>query len=255
MMYNLLLSATMAWAAILTAVSAEGAVDDRPPMSPAGQPTYCREIAPILWRRCAPCHRPGQPAPFSLLTYAETKRHKAQIAKVTAEHLMPPWLPNSAPGEFTNDRRLSSEELDLLQRWIKAGALEGNPTELPPVPTWSGGWALGPPDLVVSMAKPYPWAAEGSDEYRNFVLPIPTTERRYVRAWEFRPGNARIVHHAFLYFDRTRQSRRLAAQSPTSGFPAMNKPDSATQPEGEFMSYQPGKTPQFASAGMAWVLE
>jgi len=93
------------------------------------------------------------------------------------------------------------------------------------------------------MATPYTLPAEGKDVYRNFVIPVPLTGRRHVKAVEFRPGNEKIVHHAFLKVDRTRQSRRLDGRDGPPGFPGMNVPDSVQIPEGHFLSWQPGKIP------------
>jgi tetratricopeptide (TPR) repeat protein len=225
------------------------------PEQSRGHVTFCRDIAPIAWKRCAPCHRPGQAGPFSLLTSADLKRHQQEIAEVLGQGSMPPWPPAGPVDEFVGDRRLTMQELDLFKQWIKEGADEGNPSDLPPAPHWEEGWTLGKPDLVVTMPTPYTLGAEGPDQYRNFVIPVPVTERRYVRAWELKTGNARIVHHAFLYFDRTRRSRRLANQSTVPGFPAMEKPDSAQMPEGHFMSCQPGQRPKPAPKGMAWLME
>src|SRR5690242_18219866 len=110
--------------------------------------TFNRDIAPIVWRRCASCHRPGEVGPFSLLTYDEVKRHAGQIAVVTAKRLMPPWKP--VRGDFEGDRRLTDAELDLIQRWVADGAPEG-PTAIrnPQSSIRNDDWQLGVPDLVV----------------------------------------------------------------------------------------------------------
>jgi hypothetical protein len=217
---------------------------------PAGMLTFSKDIAPVIWNRCAPCHRPEQAAPFTLLTYSDVKRRTAQIAEVTANRIMPPWPPEPEGLVFEGERRLTSEELGILQQWISEGAIEGNPSDLPAVPQWPDGWFLGKPDLVASMPQPYILPAEGRDIYRNFVIPIPTTERRYVRAVELRPGNSRVVHHAFMFIDDTGQSRRLDGKEAQPGVP----PGTRT-PEGHFLSYQPGKLPALAPEGLAWTLE
>src|SRR5262249_27335190 len=120
---------------------------------------------------------------------------------------------------------------------------------------FTDGWQLGPPDLVIQMPQPYTLGAEGRDVYRNFVIPIPVPARRYVRGVEFHPGNWRIVHHAFLRIDRTRESRRMDEKDPEPGFSGIHTPISAQSPEGHFLSWQPGKVPSLDSEGFAWVLE
>src|SRR6059058_5544562 len=89
--------------------------------------TFTKDIAPIIWTRCASCHRPGEIGPFSLVTYDDVRRHVAQIAAVTARRIMPPWKPEPGKGDFQNERRLTDRELDMLQRWIVDGAPEGPP--------------------------------------------------------------------------------------------------------------------------------
>src|SRR5687767_4530450 len=138
-----------------------------------GSLTFSKDIAPIMFNQCASCHRPGQAAPFSLLTYSDVQKRARQIAEVTASRYMPPWMP--APGyvEFADERRLTTDQIGIIQQWFTEGALEGRPSDLPPLPKWNEGWQLGQPDLVVTMPAPYTLPAEGKDVYRNFVIPIP----------------------------------------------------------------------------------
>jgi len=90
--------------------------------SPGAHTTFNRDIAPIVYKNCAPCHRPGESAPFSLLTYSDVKRHASQIADVTKRRFMPPWLPDAAHGEFVEERRLSDAQIEAIQQWVKEGA-------------------------------------------------------------------------------------------------------------------------------------
>src|SRR5471032_2564028 len=143
--------------------------------------TFTRDIAPIIWTRCASCHRPGEIGPFNLLTYDDVRRHAAQIAVVTARRIMPPWKPVAGKGDFQNERRLTEAELQTLQQWISSGAPEGDAASLPPMPDWRGGWQLGTPDLIVSMPEEYAVPADGTDVFRTFVIAIPLKEARYVR--------------------------------------------------------------------------
>ncbi len=222
---------------------------------PPGTLTYSKHIAPILFDQCANCHRPGQAAPFSLLTYAEAKKHAKQIAEVTASRFMPPWMPEPGFGDFVGERRLTARQLGMLQQWAAEGAPEGNPADLPSTPRWSEGWQLGQPDLVVKMPEPYTVPAEGTDVYRNFVVPIPLEKARYVRAMEFHPGNWKVVHHAFIRFDRSGECRRIDTQDPEVGFSGIHTPLTAQAPEGHFVSWQPGKVFAETHPGLSWQLQ
>jgi tetratricopeptide (TPR) repeat protein len=216
--------------------------------------TFTKDIAPIVWTRCASCHRPGEIGPFSLITYDDVRRHTAQIAAVTARRLMPPWKPVDGAGVFQSERRLTDAELQTLQAWIAGGAPEGDAAALPRPPDWTSGWQLGDPDLVVRMPEAFSVPADGGDVFRTFVIPIPVDGPRYVRAIEFHPGNARVVHHANLGVDRTRSSRQLDARDPEPGYSGSMERD-ARYPEGQLLGWTPGQAPHPAPDGTQWRLE
>jgi hypothetical protein len=217
--------------------------------------TFHRDIAPIIYRHCSPCHHPGEAAPFSLLNYSDVRKRARQIVEVTGRRIMPPWLPEPGSFAFEGDRSLSADEIDQIRRWVEQGTAEGSASESPALPRWKEGWQLGSPDLVVGMPEAYDVPAEGQDVYRNFVLPIRNGERRFVRAIELNPGNKVVVHHAFLLLDPSRESRRSDDAEPGPGFDGLHMPRSAQPPEGHFLSWQPGKRPTPVAEGMAWVLE
>ena len=219
------------------------------------EPTFNRDIAPLIFRQCAGCHRPGQAGPFSLQTYRDVAKRARQITEVTASRFMPPWLPEPGYGEFANPRWLEAKEIELIRLWVANGMTEGKPEDLPPVPVWSGEWQLGKPDLVVEVPEAYSLQAEGKDVYRNFVVPIPIDSNRFVRGMEFRPRNYKVVHHAFVDVDETRFSRRLAERERPAGFDGMELPESAHMPGGQLLGWQPGKQPAFSPPGLAWELE
>ncbi len=221
---------------------------------PRGSLTYYHDIAPILFAQCSNCHRPGQSAPFSLLTYDETKRRALEIVKVTQSRYMPPWLPAPGYGEFTNERRLTEEEIGILEQWVHEGTEEGIRSDSPPAPVWNSDWQLGKPDLVVELPT-YTLASTGRDVYWNFVAPIPTDKLRFVRAVEFNPGNPKIVHHAFIQVDETSRSRLLAARNTPPGFPGMELSETAHMPGGQLLGWQPGKLASTAPEGLAWPLK
>jgi len=225
---------------------------DSPPARGRGSATFNRDVAPIFFQHCATCHRPGQSAPFSLLNYADALKHAREVVEVTQKRYMPPWLPESGYGDFLDERRLTAEQIETIQRWFANGAPEGHPSDLPQVPKFAEGWQLGEPDLVVQLPKPYTLAVEGRDIYRNFVIPAPVNERRYVRATEFRPGN-RSVHHVRILIDSTGQSRRLDEQDPEPGFDGMRPP--AGFPPGHMLTWVPGKRQVAGPENLPWVLE
>src|SRR5437016_4997142 len=135
--------------------------------------TFYREIAPIISRNCAPCHKPGESTPFSLLTYDDVKRHAHQIADVTNRHFMPPWPPDAGYGDFVEERRLTSAQIRLIQDWVKQGAPAGSPTGSPTLAPPDPEWKLGQPDLVLNVQQPYQLSAEGPEVFWNFVIPVP----------------------------------------------------------------------------------
>lgn len=216
-------------------------------------PTFNRDIAPITYTHCAPCHRAGEPGPFPLVTYAEVRKHLTDIVEVTRNRFMPPWLPEPGEPAFVGERRLTPEQVRLFADWEAAGAPEGDSGDRPALPRWTEGWQLGPPDLVVTMPEPFVMPADGRDVYRNFVIPVPTKARRFVRAFEFRPGS-KAVHHAFIRIDASGEARKLDAKEAGPGFGGMDLPPSAESPTGHFLSWQPGRLPSRVPEHLAWVM-
>jgi mono/diheme cytochrome c family protein len=212
--------------------------------------TFTRDVAPIVFASCATCHRPDGSAPFSLLSYADVSARADQIVAATSSRVMPPWKPEPGHGEFVGNRRLTDAQIATIRRWRDEGAAEGDRALLPPLPRSSGRWQLGQPDLVLQTPV-YTLRASGDDMYRNFVLPIPGSLLRYIRAWEFLPGNPRVVHHATMQFDPTGSSRRLDAQDPEAGYEGLI-PHGVQGPDGYFLDWGPGHAPYEAPAGMAW---
>ncbi len=112
--------------------------------------TYNRDVAPLIYARCAECHRPDGNAPFSLLTFQDVRKRATRIVEVTQQRYMPPWKPEpEASAAFADSRRLSNEELAVIARWARDGFTEGDSNELPAPPRWDSEWRLGKPDLVV----------------------------------------------------------------------------------------------------------
>jgi Tfp pilus assembly protein PilF len=218
--------------------------------------TFTRDIAPIVFRSCAPCHHPGEAGPFSLVTYGDAKSHARQIADVTRKRLMPPWLPSADGLLFAEDAHLSEQDIAQFQKWIDDGLREGNFADLPPVPKFSSRWQLGQPDLVLHAAAPYTIPASGSDVYWNFIFRSPLHSSRFIKAIEIHPGDKRLVHHANLLVDRT-QSARRQEESPGSGFASMELQieSESFDPDGHFLFWKPGSPPIVEPPGLALRLD
>jgi hypothetical protein len=165
----------------------------------AASPTFTKDVAPILYKHCASCHRPGDIAPMSLLTYEEARPWAKAIREQVASGQMPPWHAEAAHGVFSNDRRLSDLEKAALLGWVNAGALKGDPKDQPPVPKFTEGWEIGTPDAVISMPKAYEVPASGTIDYQYFEAPTNFTEDKWVQAIEVRPGARRVVHHVLVF--------------------------------------------------------
>jgi tetratricopeptide (TPR) repeat protein/mono/diheme cytochrome c family protein len=218
-----------------------------------GSVTYHGQIAPIVLQDCAPCHRPGESGPFPLLTYEDVRKRAAQIVKVTSSRFMPPWLPEPGYGQFKEERRLTDAQIRLFAEWVKQGTPAGTPRKGADAPRFANGWLMGQPDLVLRTARPYTVPAEAGETFWNFIMPVPISSTRWVRAIEIRPGNPRVFHHANVILDRSHAARRRES-APGSGFPGMDVifEEETFEPDGQFLSWKPGSSPVVEPDGMAW---
>ena len=185
--------------------------------------TFTEHVAPILFQNCTRCHRPGEAAPFALQNFQDAQKRGKQIAEVTAKKFMPPWHAEHGDVEFSNERRLTDDQIALLRAWHKQGMKEGDRAKLPAPPKFTEGWQLGKPDLIVKMPEPFEVAAEGKDIYWNFVLPLNLTEGKWVRALEFRPTARGVVHHSLYYLDSSGDARKFDERDPMPGYNGMNR--------------------------------
>ncbi len=215
-------------------------------------PTFNKEIAPILWKNCASCHRPGEIGPFSLLTYRDAAKRASFLGEITTSRRMPPWKAEPGFGSFHDERRLSDEEIRKIADWVEADAPEGDAKDLPPAPTFPEGWQLGTPDLVLKAGEAFAVPASGRDAYRCFVIPIPIDSDRTVAAVEFRPGNRKVVHHALLYLDSTGAARRKDADDPGPGYASFGGP--GVIPTGGLGGWAPGAMPRLLPDGVGKLL-
>lgn len=212
--------------------------------------TFNREIAPILFQHCSSCHRPGEAAPFSLLTFQDARRRASQIAEVTQRRVMPPWLPAPRDEEFAGCRRLNDDQVDAIQKWVNAGTQKGDPADLPKPPTFEDAWQLTPPDLVLESPA-YSLPADGPDQFRNFVIPISIAAPQWVASIEIRPTNPRATHHARLGVDRSGESARRDVADPLPGYEGMAW---SQDPEGQLVIWVPGMVAPRSVPDSAWRL-
>jgi tetratricopeptide (TPR) repeat protein len=217
---------------------------------------FSRDIAPIVFHSCTPCHHAGEAGPFPLVTYGDVKSHARQIADITRKRLMPPWLPAAEGPRFEEDSHLSDGQIALFQKWVADGLLEGNSAELPAAPKFDSGWQLGKPDLILKAAAPFTIPASGSDVYWNFIFCEPVNVSRFIKAIEIHPGEKRLVHHANLLVDRSESARR-EEKSPGSGFAGMELQieSESFDPDGHFLFWKPGSAPIVEPPGMALRLD
>jgi len=198
-----------------------------------GTPTFSKDVAPILNKNCVSCHREGEIAPMSLLTYEQARPWAKSIREKVSRGLMPPWHADAPRGVFSNDRRLSEGDKETLIAWADAGAPAGNPKDLPPAPKFAEGWEIGTPDVVLTMPKPYAVPANGTIAYQYFMIPTNFTEDKWVQAIEVKPGARSVVHH-ILVFSKPPQNSPDARMGDAfvqtlPKMPAMKRPDGSQE--------------------------
>jgi hypothetical protein len=207
--------------------------------------TFNRDIAPIIYRNCSPCHRPGEAAPFSLLSYENVVKKGKTIAKVTASHFMPPWEPEPASYSYRDERRLAESEIQLIQTWFKEGMPEGNPSDKPEPPQFTSDWQLGEPDLIVEMPEAYHVPADGPDIYRNIAVPLGLEEDKWLTAVVIRPSARAVVHHALYFADPRGRAHEKPRQGTEPGFNGMRPGGGGALPLGGWaVGGQPHRYPE-----------
>jgi hypothetical protein len=233
----------------LLAVLAGLAVGGGSPAVRAEVPTYHREVVRILQKNCQDCHRPGQVAPFGLLSYEQARKRASDIESVTGARTMPPWLASTVEGgPFRDARVLTESEIATLAAWVEAGSPEGNPADAPSAREWTSDWALGPPDLVLTPAQSYTVGSDGRDELRVFVLPSGLAEGKWIAAVDFKPGNPRVVHHILSAYDVGGRARALDEADPEPGYKVFG--GYGLIPSGGLSGWAPGKRPQSLPDGL-----
>lgn len=228
------------------------------PMASAAQnaPTFYRDVLPLLQQHCQSCHRPGEIAPFPLLTYKQAKNWAAAISASVSARRMPPWFADPCCGKFSNDASLTEQQIESIADWVKTGAAEGSLRDAPLAPHWTDGWNIAPPDLVLRMPEPVKLPPSGDVEYTYEIVPTNFAEGKWVRMAELRPSARDHVHHAVVYV-RPPDSRWLRGAPLGVPFTASSLHDPHLMHEAHFTTadlllvYAPGSSPDNWPEGMA----
>ncbi|MDG3003376.1 redoxin domain-containing protein [Paludisphaera mucosa] len=220
----------------------------------AEAPTYSKDVAAILQNSCRECHRKGQLGPFALDTYEQARKRAGDLANVVEDRSMPPW--KAAPGvgpKFQHDRSLSTADVETISAWAEAGAPEGDPKDLPAPRAFPEEWAMeGGPDLVLDIGGDFPIAASGDDVYRCFVLRTDLPEDVYVSGVEYKPGNARVVHHILGYVDVSGEARKRDEAEEGPGYTSFSGP--GVEIIGDLGGWAPGAAPSILAEGVGRAL-
>ena len=176
-----------------------------------GEITFAKHVSRILQNRCANCHHPDTAAPFSLLSYQDARNWSEMIKETVVQRRMPPWNADARYGKFSNDLRMTDEEIDTLVAWIDNGAPLGDKKDLPEPRQYESGWTIGKPDVVFKIPREYTVKANGTVKYQYFVTPTNFKKDVWVQAAEARPGNRAVVHHIIVFYrdPKSRKRRRL----------------------------------------------
>src|SRR5690349_20616156 len=221
--------------------------------------TFSKDIAPIVFTHCAPCHHDGGSAPFPLITFEDVSRHATQIVTVTQRRYMPPWPPEPGFGRFAGDRSLTKDQIRLFAEWVAQGKARGELADLPSRPRFTNPWQMGTPDLILRMAQPFRLPANGSDIFRNFVIPSGENETKYVRGLELRLDNPRVVHHANVVLDRTQSLRNRNGEDGQPGFRGMDIVTEAApgnfDPDSHFLFWKPASVLRLEPNDLSWGLD
>ena len=193
--------------------------------SAPSQITFNKDVLPIMQKRCQNCHRPGEVAPMSFLTYQDVRPWAKAIREAVLTRKMPPWFADPHYGKFANDRSLNKDEIDTLVSWVDAGVREGDAKDAPAPVEWVDGWSIGKPDAVFEMPHDFEVPTAGTIEYQYIVIPSGFTKDTWVESAEARPGNRKLVHH-IIAFVRPPGSKWLSEAKPGVPFvPAAKKDD------------------------------
>jgi len=222
--------------------------------------TFYKDVLPVLEKNCQGCHRPGEAAPMSFLTYDTTRPWAKAIKEAVLSKKMPPWFADPHYGKFSNDRTLAPADVNTLVSWAETGAKPGNPNDAPKPIQWVEGWNIGKPDVVLEMPQAFDVPASGTIDYQYVVIPTGFTEDKWVQFAEARPGNRKVVHH-IIAFIREPGSEWLKDAKPGIPYVPKQHPDTPGQKRrsgfgGDFLAgYAPGTIPPMLKPGQGKLIK
>src|SRR5688572_5709227 len=201
--------------------------------------TYHEDVVPVLQKHCQACHRPGEAAPFSMLTYRDTRPWAAAMKRAAVSRQMPPWHADPSVGHFKNDRRLTQGEIDTIARWADSGAPEGDPSKAPAPLAFLDGWNIGQPDKILEMPQAFSVPASGTIDYQWIVMPTGIEKDTWIEGVEVRPGDRSVVHHVIAFYRRP-GSNWLVDAKPGIPTPKGSGDSEAGMSDGAIGGYVPG---------------
>ena len=214
--------------------------------------TYARDVAPLLQKHCQTCHRPGEAAPFSMLTYQQTRPWVKAMKEAVLLQKMPPWFADPHYGKFSNDLPLSPDEVNTIVAWTDSGAPEGDPRDMPAPAHYVEGWSIPKPDVVYQFPRAFEIPATGTIEYQKVIVSSGFTEDKWVQFAEARPDDRAHIHHMILYV-REPGSHWLRGEPAGEFFVAPKVTDDNTDtsalPSDFLVGYAPGQPPEVLPPG------
>ena len=157
--------------------------------------TFSEHIAPIIYKNCTTCHRPGEAGPFSLLNYQDVATRGKLIKFVTQSRFMPPWPADASYSHFIDEKVLSNDEITMITTWVDAGCIKGDTTKLPKLPSFPIGSQLGKPDFIIKLRDSYKIKGNGKDLFLLMRVPYEIPKDTFISAIEVVPDNRKLVHH------------------------------------------------------------
>ena len=226
--------------------------------------TFTKDVAPILFAKCATCHRPGEMAPMSFITYKEVRPWAKSIREKVVSREMPPWYADPAHGQWANDASLTEQQIATIRAWVDGGAKEGDAKDLPPAPKFADTeWKFGQPDVVFSLTEEASVPADGTVPYRYWAVPTNFTEDKYVQFAEIKRGEPSVVHHVIVSVREPDQGplpppgeiragqQRVNPEAARDPQQAQQNRPRGTNPDGMLLGWAPGMSPLTLRPGNA----